>query len=165
MLAMRITSELLETTSDCAKCVYSCNWIGGQAVADEINAPGYDCAGYTNISTSDNIVHGQVKQAGKFSFSRIYESGHEVPFYQPVVALEMFERAINGKDIATGKVNPHDNYKTEGPKASTYREGNLTIQFDVLPSNSTYNTTSGLPNLRKRGGAGLLSHLGKSFKP
>jgi len=38
-----------------------------------------------------------VKQSGHFAFVRIYESGHEVPFYQPLASLEMFERAICGK--------------------------------------------------------------------
>jgi carboxypeptidase C (cathepsin A) len=50
---------------------------------------------YTNLSTSDNVVHGQVNQAGNFSIVRIYESGHEVPFYQPLASLEIFGRAIN----------------------------------------------------------------------
>jgi hypothetical protein len=61
----------------------------GQAVAEEVAAAGFDDAGFVNISTTDNIVHGQVKQAGKFSFVRIYESGHEVPFYQPLAALSI----------------------------------------------------------------------------
>ena len=57
---------------------YHCNWLGGQAVAHEINAPGFSEAGFANISTSDGKVHGQVKQAGNYAFARIYESGHEV---------------------------------------------------------------------------------------
>lgn len=148
---------------------YSCNWLGGQVVSHEVNATGFDCAGYTNISTSDKIVHGQVKQAGKFAFSRIYESGHEVPFYQPLAALEIFERTINGKDIATGKVKPGPNYLTEGTAESTYIEGNSTIQFEVLPTNSTYDTATNEPakrdELRKRAARGMLSHAGKRFKP
>jgi hypothetical protein len=55
--------------------ISSCNWLGGQVVAQEIGASGFDLAGYTNLTTSDGIVHGQVKQAGSFSFVRIYESG------------------------------------------------------------------------------------------
>lgn len=43
----------------------------------EVNQPGFDAAGYTNISTSDGVVHGQVKQSDAFSFVRIYESGRE----------------------------------------------------------------------------------------
>lgn len=54
---------------------YNCNWLGGQGVADLIAAPGYKDAGFVNISTSDKIVHGQVRQSGLFSFVRIYESG------------------------------------------------------------------------------------------
>lgn len=149
---------------------YNCNWLGGEVVAHEVGAPGFESAGYTNISTSDKIVHGQVKQAGSFSFARIYESGHEVPFYQPLAALEIFERAITGCDIATGTLKPKGNYLTKGTAKSEYREGNSTIQFDVVPTNATYNTTTALPviprkrdNMR-RGTAGLLSHVGKRSK-
>ena len=42
----------------------------------EVDQPGFSAAGYVNISTSDDIVHGQVKQSGAFSFVRIYESGY-----------------------------------------------------------------------------------------
>ena len=52
---------------------YNCNWLGGEVVAHEVQAPGFDKAGYVNITTSDNIVHGQVKQSEAFSFVRIYE--------------------------------------------------------------------------------------------
>lgn len=30
----------------------------------------------------DGIEYGEVRQYGNFSFARIYESGHEVPYYQ-----------------------------------------------------------------------------------
>lgn len=127
---------------------YVCNWIGNEVVADNIDAPGFSSAGYTNISTSDDIVHGQVKQSANFAFARIYESGHEVPFYQPVLALEMFERAIQGLDIATGenKISKGCGYKTSGPAKSTYREGGATVQYKILPEDATYNTTTNAPN-------------------
>ncbi|KAE8556289.1 hypothetical protein TMatcc_003631 [Talaromyces marneffei ATCC 18224] len=125
---------------------YICNWLGGQEVASMVDAPGYGSAGYVNITTDDNVVHGQVRQAGKFAFVRIYESGHEVPFYQPVVALSMFERVINGHDVATGKVKVNSKYRTVGPAESTYREGNSTVQWEVLDPSATYNTTTNRPN-------------------
>ncbi|KAF2152263.1 alpha/beta-hydrolase [Myriangium duriaei CBS 260.36] len=127
---------------------YNCNWLGGQAVADEINAPGYCDAGFVNVTTCDGIVHGQVKQSGTFSFVRVYDSGHLVPYYQPEIALAIFERALYNKDIATGEhyIAPHSWYKTKGPKYSTYREGNSTVQFTVLPTTATYNTTTNEPN-------------------
>lgn len=111
-----------------------------------INATGYCDAGFTNISTSDGIVHGQVKQSGLFSFLRIYESGHEVPFYQPLASLEIFERALKQVDIATGKERINGTYKTVGTPTSTYREGNATIQLEVLPANATYNTALNAPD-------------------
>lgn len=128
---------------------YVCNWLGVEAIVDDIDAPGYSSAGFVNISTSDHIVHGQVKQSDNVAFVRIYESGHEVPFYQPVVAFEMFERVIQGKDVATGKkrISLGDGYKTVGPAKSEYREGNGTVQFGVVPSGSTYNTTTSSPDL------------------
>ncbi|KAF1930092.1 carboxypeptidase S1 [Didymella exigua CBS 183.55] len=125
---------------------FNCNWLGGQGVADEIAAPGYDTAGFVNISTSDKIVHGQVKQSGLFSFVRIYESGHEVPFYQPLASLEIFQRALKQVDIATGQYKVDVGYKTVGTPTSTYREGNGTIQFDVTPANATYNTMLNAPD-------------------
>ncbi|KAI1451907.1 carboxypeptidase S1 [Annulohypoxylon moriforme] len=124
---------------------YNCNWLGGEAVAEEINAPGFSQAGYVDIVTSDNVTHGQVKQAGKFSFTRIYESGHEVPFYQPLAALEYFERAIKGHDIQTGKGPVNADYLTQGTQKSTYRQGNATVQWEVLPANTTYDTTTNQP--------------------
>lgn len=54
---------------------YNCNWIGGEEVARQIDAPGWSSAGYENITTSDGLVHGVVKQAGRYSFVRIYDSG------------------------------------------------------------------------------------------
>ena len=162
---------------------YNCNWLGGEVVSDEIGAPGFAAAGYTNISSADHVVHGQVKQGGAFSFARIYESGHEVPFvrflsfpatdyslmvakYQPLVSLELFERVISGKDVPTGKIDVSKDYKTEGSARSTYREGNSTIQNQVLNSTATYNTTTGAPNpplrLQKRDAP---MHWGKLFKP
>ncbi|KAK3660881.1 hypothetical protein LTR56_000639 [Elasticomyces elasticus] len=125
---------------------YNCNWLGGEVVSEMIEAPGFSTAGYTNMSTSDNIVHGQVKQAGTFAFARIYESGHEVPFYQPLTALEMFERAICGLDIADGKHNVRHGYKTVGTPRSTFREGNATVQFGQVPADAIYNTTTNQPN-------------------
>ncbi|RVX75733.1 hypothetical protein B0A52_00089 [Exophiala mesophila] len=126
---------------------YVCNWIGGEVVADRVQAKGYDNAGFVNITSSDGVVHGQVKQSGLFSFVRIYESGHLVPFFQPLVSLEMLDRAINGLDIATGTVDigRTPGYLTNGTKFSTYREGNATVQFEVTPEDAIYNITTNMP--------------------
>ncbi|CDU25528.1 probable carboxypeptidase 2 (C-terminal fragment) [Sporisorium scitamineum] len=127
---------------------YNCNWLGGEVIAEQVQHKGFDKAGYADLKTSDGIAHGQVKQSGQFSFIRIYESGHEVSFYQPLAALEMFERVLNSTDLATGKekITQGSSYKTSGPAKSTYREGNATVQYEVLPPNATYNTTTNAPN-------------------
>lgn len=125
---------------------YICNWVGGEAVAALVPAPSYADAGYTDIQSSDGKVHGQVKQANNYAFVRIYEAGHEVPFYQPVVSLELFERSYSYKDIATGTQDLSASYVTTGTNASTFFEGARTVQFDVLPENSTYNTETDSPD-------------------
>jgi Serine carboxypeptidase len=43
-----------------------------------------------------------VRQYGNFSFLRIYESGHEVPYYQPLASLEFFRRVLANKAITDG---------------------------------------------------------------
>lgn len=125
---------------------YNCNWLGGEVVSQMVGQPGFDKAGYTDIKTSDGKTHGQVKQAGRFAFVRVYESGHEVPFYQPLAALEIFERNIAGKDIATGKVPANPGYLTTGTQRSTFREGNSTVQMSVLNPDATYDPTTGAIN-------------------
>lgn len=108
---------------------YDSNWIGGEVVAGLVNAANFTKAGYVNITTSDNMVHGQVKQSGGFSFSRIYFAGHEAPAYQPFAMYEIMSRAISGVDIATGKMaaNLKSNLVTKGSAKSTFRNGNATM--------------------------------------
>lgn len=117
-------------------------------MALETNTAGFSTAGWTDIVTSDAVVHGQVRQSANFAFARVYYSGHEVPFYQPLLSLELFERVINGTDVATGlsAVAFGANYTTVGSAESTFREGNATVQFEVLGADATYNTTTGAPN-------------------
>ena len=90
---------------------YICNWFGGEAVSKavnythtaEVNSPSpelaessmvvangdfrqFNAAGYAPFVV-DGTEYGEVRQYGNFSFLRMYESGHEVPFYQPVVRI------------------------------------------------------------------------------
>ena len=96
-----------------------CNWIGGENVSLNIpynGAKAFAAAGYTNISVNSSYVGGQVRQHGNFSFSRVFQAGHEVPAYQPETAYQIFHRAIFGMDIATGTVSTANNasYSTTG---------------------------------------------------
>lgn len=66
--------------------------------------------------------YGAVRQFGNFSFVRVYEAGHLVPYYQPLASLELFRRAIEGRDMATGEMMLRDDLSTTGPPNSTRTE-------------------------------------------
>ncbi|KAH8658371.1 Alpha/Beta hydrolase protein [Xylariales sp. PMI_506] len=123
----------------------NCNWLGDEAVAEEVAARGFDTAGYADLQTSDGITHGQVKQAGLFSFTRVYESGHMVPFYQPLAGLALLNRTLHGLDIETGNQVVSAGYLTKGSPKSTHHQGNATVQWEVTPRNLTYNITTNRP--------------------
>ena len=63
---------------------YICNWFGGQAISlavDYAHKAEFAAAGYQAFMV-DGVEYGEVRQYGNFSFTRVYEAGHEVPFYQ-----------------------------------------------------------------------------------
>ena len=98
---------------------YACNWIGGEEVSLAVNysqQAAFKEAGYANITTNSSYVGGLVRQQGNFSFSRVFQAGHEVPAYQPETAYQIFSRAIFGLDIATGTIPTSNNsdYSTKG---------------------------------------------------
>ncbi|KAK7192631.1 hypothetical protein DPSP01_006571 [Paraphaeosphaeria sporulosa] len=85
---------------------YQCNWLGGEAISEALadGATGFSSAGYAPIATNASYSGGLVRQAGKLSFSRVFQAGHEVPYYQPETALAIFNRVMFGADVATGTV-------------------------------------------------------------
>ncbi|EGX90665.1 serine carboxypeptidase, putative [Cordyceps militaris CM01] len=126
---------------------FNCNWMGNQETARMVKAPGWGEAGYADLATSDGQVNAQVKQSHKFSFTRFFWAGHETPFYQPLASLEYFERVISGRDIATGRVDVASQcaYRSVGTPESTFRQGNSTVQWTVMPRKLTYDTNTHKP--------------------
>jgi carboxypeptidase C (cathepsin A) len=60
------------------------NWFGGQAISlalEYTHSKEFRAAGYQPMMV-DGTEYGEVRQYGNFSFARVYESGHEVPYYQ-----------------------------------------------------------------------------------
>lgn len=105
---------------------YICNWYGGEALSLATNfswADKFRNAGYTPLIT-DGKRYGDTREYGNFSFTRVFDAGHMVPYYQPEAALAIFNRTINGLDIATGEEKIHDNYSTTGNSKSTYSQKN-----------------------------------------
>jgi hypothetical protein len=76
----------------------------------------FQSSGYVDIQINGTYNGGLVRQYGNFSFSRVFQSGHEVPAYQPEAAYEIFRRAMFNLDIASGKISTAQNgsYGTVG---------------------------------------------------
>jgi len=105
---------------------YACNWVGGEAVSLAVKSKyssDFSKAGYANITLEDT-TWGVVRQHGNYSFSRIYQSGHMIPAYQPELALEFFRRVQSNHDFATGKIDliANSTYSTSGDANSTHTE-------------------------------------------
>ena len=87
--------------------------------------PGYDTAfpsaGYAQIIVNESYVGGAVRQYGNLSFSRIYDAGHMVPYYQPETAFTVFTRVIQGDDISMGRNVDLSTFGTEGPSTSDHK--------------------------------------------
>lgn len=105
---------------------YIANWYGGEALSLATNfsrAAEFQNAGYAPLMVGGKR-YGDTREYGNFSFSRVFDAGHMVPFYQPEAALAMFNRTIHGFDIATGEQKIHANYSTYGAMESTYTQKN-----------------------------------------
>ncbi|KAI1818103.1 alpha/beta-hydrolase [Poronia punctata] len=100
---------------------YQCNWYGGEAISLAISSPSssFHKAGYADLHTNEEYVGGKVRQAGNLSFTRVFNAGHEIPYYQPETAYRVFERVMLNKDISTGKKNNNGGCgkATKGPKS------------------------------------------------
>lgn len=98
---------------------YVCNWYGGEAVSLSIpytREHKFRGAGYAKVHANESYVGGLVRQHGNFSFARVYQSGHEIPAYQPETAYQIFHRAMFNRDIATGRFSTVDDqeYTSDG---------------------------------------------------
>lgn len=97
---------------------YPCNWVGGEAASLAVpysKARAFGAAGYEPLITSDG-VKGMTRQYGNFSFTRVFQAGHEVPAYQGQAAYEIFHRATFGLDVPTGLFETDDTFATAGPR-------------------------------------------------
>ncbi|PHH88993.1 hypothetical protein CDD83_6784 [Cordyceps sp. RAO-2017] len=107
-----------------------CNWFGGEAVSLAIaqQAGGdygtrFPAAGYARIYVNaSNTVGGVVRQYGNLSFSRIYQAGHTVPWYQPETAFVVFARILLGRSISMGNVVDLGTYNSTGGASATHTD-------------------------------------------
>ncbi|KAK3675894.1 hypothetical protein LTR78_004086 [Recurvomyces mirabilis] len=125
---------------------FLCNWYGGEAVslaiaaelanypaspAVSLNGPAavaipasyasaFPAAGYADIVVNNSYVGGVSRQFGNLSFSRIYDAGHFVPYFQPETAFTVFTRIIEGNDISTGEGINLSTFGSVGPSRSNH---------------------------------------------
>lgn len=103
---------------------YICNWFGGEAVSLAMNythSADFRKAGYAPLLV-DGVEFGETREYGNFSFTRVYQAGHEVPYYQPAASLQLFNRTLFGWDIAQGTTPIWGGYKTNGTARATHTE-------------------------------------------
>ncbi|KAH8647247.1 serine carboxypeptidase [Xylariales sp. PMI_506] len=97
---------------------YACNWVGGEKASLSVpysRAGEFAEAGYAPLLTEDGFS-GMTRQLGNYSFTRVFQSGHEVPAYQPAAAYAIFMRATFNRDIPTGVSPVTDDLTTVGMK-------------------------------------------------
>jgi hypothetical protein len=63
-----------------------------------------------------------VREYGNFSFTRVYDAGHEIPYYQPEASLELFRRILEDRVIADGKEAIRGDYKSNGTAKATHTQ-------------------------------------------
>ncbi|KAI3338980.1 Alpha/Beta hydrolase protein [Ustulina deusta] len=78
---------------------YICNWLGNKEWTEALEWPGQK--DYNGVELKEllleNDSYGQVKSSGNFTFMRIYQAGHMVPFNQPTASLDFFNRWVGGE--------------------------------------------------------------------
>ncbi|KAK2746801.1 hypothetical protein FQN57_002843 [Myotisia sp. PD_48] len=107
---------------------YICNWMGGQAVSFSVAASSsspssyissFNQAGYAPVVINETHVGGMVRQFGNLSFTRVYDAGHFVPYYQPETMFTLFTRVIRGVDLSSGQEVDLSTFRTEGEANTT----------------------------------------------
>ncbi|KAG8626874.1 hypothetical protein KVT40_005819 [Elsinoe batatas] len=141
---------------------YICNWFGGEAVSLAVNyihAEHFRKAGYAPVIV-DGQEYGEVRQYGNFSFTRLYEAGHEAPYYQPLATLEIFNRTLYHYDIATGEKEVTADLGTEGEAKATHTEPYVPLPTPTSGTASETVTATGsavpvVPRILRRPRKGL----------
>lgn len=84
---------------------FICNWLGNQAWTNELQWSGKE--DFADAKTKDlfgddgKTQIGEIKNSGYFTFARLFDGGHMVPYDQPEASLSVINRWIAG-DYALG---------------------------------------------------------------
>lgn len=108
---------------------YICNWFGGEAIslaAKHKHSKLFQEAGYAPFLV-DGVEYGETREYGNLSFTRVYEAGHEVPYYQPEASLQLFNRTLNGWELPKGENKLKQNAGSTGPKSATHTQSSVPL--------------------------------------
>ncbi|OQE14441.1 hypothetical protein PENFLA_c038G03991 [Penicillium flavigenum] len=108
---------------------YICNWFGGEAISLAANykhSKEFQKAGYAPFLV-DGVEYGATREYGNFSFTRIYEAGHEVPYYQPEASLQLFNRTLNGWELPKGEKKLKQDSGSTGPESATHTQSSVPL--------------------------------------
>ncbi|OLN87696.1 Carboxypeptidase S1 [Colletotrichum chlorophyti] len=79
---------------------FICNYLGNYNVAKRIGGEEFEKAELKDFVLNGK-EKGEYKTIKNLSWLRVYEAGHEVPAYQPEVALEAFKQTMSKKPICS----------------------------------------------------------------
>ncbi|KAJ2713185.1 hypothetical protein H4R19_002377 [Coemansia spiralis] len=86
---------------------YICNWYGTVDVIRALDWHGKDAMSAATVQpwtwlaqSGENIAAGQLVAAANLAFLRVYEAGHEVPYYQPKAALYMLAQFMKQRTLS-----------------------------------------------------------------
>ena len=93
-----VLSFTLSTHAD-----WICNTAGVQAVVAKIQFAESTQFNSASLApyTVNGVQYGTFKTAGKLSFLNVFKAGHEVPAYQPIVALQAFIQTISQQPLSS----------------------------------------------------------------
>lgn len=80
-----------------------CNWYGGLGAANAVSWSGKAAFAAKALTsyTVNGAQAGTFKTLNNFSFARIFGAGHEVPYYTPQAALQVFEQTMQKKPLSS----------------------------------------------------------------
>ncbi|KAF6012652.1 carboxypeptidase C [Brettanomyces bruxellensis] len=84
---------------------FICNWLGNHAWSDALPWDGhkqFKSADMVPLNFNGTAI-GEAKNYGIFTFARMYDGGHMVPYDQPVSSYVMLSRWLSGDYALTGK--------------------------------------------------------------
>jgi carboxypeptidase C (cathepsin A) len=79
-----------------------CNYVGGYEAVQTVEFDQQSAFRSADVKPYkvDGVEKGLFKTAGKLSWLQVYEAGHEVPYYQPAAALQVFKQTLSKEALS-----------------------------------------------------------------